>query len=100
MAIRAASVSPFEIFHHQVIDAVLMADVVERADVRMIQAGNGAGFAIESLANFRRVGYALRENFDGDGAVQPRIARAIHFAHATSAKRRLNFVGTEFRAGA
>ena len=45
---------PFEIFHHQIINSVLVAYVVERADVRMIQAGNGASFAIESLAHFRR----------------------------------------------
>ena len=33
----------FEIFHHQKINSVLMADVEERADVRMVQAGNDLG---------------------------------------------------------
>src|SRR6202030_339095 len=45
---------PFEIFHHQIINSVLVADVIERADMRMIEAGNSAGFAVESLAYFRR----------------------------------------------
>src|SRR5271170_5203834 len=89
----------FQIFHHQVLDAVLIADVVEHADVRMAEAGNGARLTLEALANFGRVGYALREDFDGDGAVQARIARAIHFAHAASAEERFNLVGAEFGAG-
>ena len=42
----------FEILHHQKINSVLMADVVERADVRMIQAGDGFCFAVESLTQF------------------------------------------------
>src|ERR1700683_3549301 len=43
-----------EIFHHQILGAVLMADVVEHADVRMAEAGNGARLTLKSLANFRR----------------------------------------------
>lgn len=46
---------PLEILHHQIINSVLVADVIERADVRMIEAGNGARFTLESLPNFRRV---------------------------------------------
>ena len=30
----------FEILHHQEVDAILVADVVQRADVRMIQRGD------------------------------------------------------------
>src|ERR1700693_6036499 len=33
-----------------------------------------------------------------NGSIEPRVSRTIHFAHATSAKRRLNFIGTKFRA--
>ena len=35
--------------HDEVMDAVLHPDVVERADVRMIQAGDNPGFALEAL---------------------------------------------------
>src|SRR5271167_1127612 len=88
----------FEIFHHQVLDAVLIADVVEHADVRMAEAGNGARLALEALANFGRVGYALREDFDGDGAVQAGIAGAIDFSNASCAEERFNLVWTELGA--
>ena len=40
----------FQIFHHQIINSVLMAGVVERADMGMIQAGNRPCFALESFA--------------------------------------------------
>ena len=39
----------FQQFHDEVGAAVLFADVVERADVRVIQARDGPGFALESL---------------------------------------------------
>ena len=38
-----------EILHHQELDAVLLADVVERADVRMVEPRDGARLALEPL---------------------------------------------------
>ncbi len=76
-----------------------MADVIERANVRMIQAGDGSCFTLESLSNFRSLCEPLPENLDRDGAVQPRIPCPIHFAHAARAQQRLNFIGPEFYSG-
>ena len=53
---RCARVSPFEIFHDQEIDVVLMTDVEERADVGVIQAGDGLRFPVEALAQHGAVG--------------------------------------------
>ena len=36
--------------HDEEMDPVLMPDVVERADVGMVQRGDRAGFAVESFA--------------------------------------------------
>ena len=38
-----------QVFHNEIADPVLLADVVEMADVGMAQTGNGAGLAIEAL---------------------------------------------------
>ena len=46
----------FQILHHQKINSVLPADVVQRANVRMIQSGDGSRLALEALAGFRPVG--------------------------------------------
>jgi len=39
-----------------------------------------------------------RKNLDRDGTFEPRVARAIHLAHATRAQRRLNLVRPELYA--
>ena len=75
--------------HHQVVGA----DVVNLADVGMVQRRDGFGFALEAFAELRG------GNFDGDVAIQPWIVRLPHFAHAALADRRKDFVGSEFVAG-
>ena len=75
----------FQILHHQEIDPVLVADVVEGADVRMIQAGDGASFALESLAQFGAVRKMRGQNLDRDDAIEARVAGAVHLAHPARA---------------
>jgi len=36
----------------------------------MVQAGDGPCFALESLAQVRLVSQAVRQDLDGDGAIQ------------------------------
>ena len=64
----------------------------------MVQRGNGLDLALEAeLA--RGVGGKMRgENFDGNGAVEPRVASAVDFTHTTRAQGRQYFVRTELRA--
>ena len=42
-----------EQFHHQVVDAVLVTDVVERADVRVVETRDRARLVLESRAYLR-----------------------------------------------
>ncbi len=86
---------PFEELHHQEIGAILVADVVQRADVRMIQRRDSACFAIEPFTELRIAGELRRQDFDGDVASQPRIARAIDFAHPARSKRGHDLVRAE-----
>ena len=84
-----------DVLHHQVVDVVLHPDVVERADVWMVQAGNDEGFAIEAFTTFRVVRQMLRQRLDRDGAVQARVERPVHLSHAARGDECLHFVGTE-----
>ena len=59
----------------------------------MIQRGNRAGLALEALTEL------LRGDFDRHIAPQPRIVRAIHFAHSARADGGKDFVRAEFCAG-
>ena len=85
----------FEALHDEIVGAVLMADVIENTDVRMIQAGNCPCFALEALLVDGVIRNLRRENFDRDGAVEARIARAKDFAHAARTQRGDNFIRTE-----
>ena len=38
------------------------------------------------------------ENFNRHGAIKTGVKSTVYFPHSTCAQRRLNFVGTEFRA--
>ena len=76
----------FYAFHHQVIDSILLTDVEQHTDVRMIQAGDGFCFALKALLANGICGKVSRKNFDRNGAVEARIARAIHLAHSASTK--------------
>ena len=62
----------------------------------MVQAGDGAGFALEALAEIWAVGEMRREDFDGDDSVEARVARAIDLSHAAGAQGGDNLVGAEF----
>src|ERR1700735_1090905 len=82
-----------QIFHDEIIGAVLPSDIVERADIGMVEARDCAGFTFEPLSNLRSVGQMQRQNLEGDSAIKPRIARAVHFAHSTRTDRCDDFVG-------
>ena len=90
---RCASVSPSRYSITKIINAVLMADVVEGADVRMIQAGDGLCFALESLAQFGTVRKMSGKNLDGNDAIEAGIAGFINLAHSARTDSGEDFVG-------
>src|SRR6478672_8823537 len=75
---------------HKLHDQVIRPDVVQSANVRMIQRGDGARLPIEAVAELRF------GDLDRYGAVQARIAGLVDFAHATRPQRLQDLVRTEF----
>ena len=75
--------------YHEIIDSILTTDVVESADVRMIQAGDSFGFALETFAQFSTTRKMRRQNCDGDNSVQTGVSGAVNLTHPTSADTRL-----------
>src|SRR5580704_16899989 len=74
-----------QVLHHDVVDAVLRADVVQGAYVRMIQRRDSFSLALQSLSQFG-VGRKMRgENLDSHIATKPSIPCAIDFAHTARA---------------
>jgi hypothetical protein len=72
---------------------VIRADVVEVADVRMVQSRNEARLAREPVRELDR------GDFDGDVALETRIAGSIHLSHAAGPDETGHFIRAEMRAG-
>src|SRR5262245_13297915 len=88
---------PFEMLEHEEVHAVLPADVEQRADVWVIQRGDRARLAIEPLTQLSIGGECFGQHLDRDGAIEPRVARAVNLPHAAAANQRQNFVSAEAR---
>ena len=90
---------PVEILHDQEVDPVLVADVMEGADVRVVQRRDGFGFSLESLLEIRISRNVLGQHLDGDGAVQAGVAGLVDLTHPARADLGGDAVGTERGAG-
>jgi hypothetical protein len=64
-----------------------IADVVKGADVRMLEGGDRAGFALEAVSRLGGLGDIRGQHLDGDVAIEPRVARLVDLAHAARADR-------------
>src|ERR1700681_4939298 len=79
----------FHILHHQIV----RPNIVQMADVGVVQRGNRMGFAGKALGELRG------GNFDRDVAIQAWIARPIYLTHATCTDRRKDLVGPQTSSG-
>ena len=85
----------FEVLHHQEVDAVVMADVEQRADAGMAECRDGPGLAREALLRLRVADPCRGQHLDGDHAVEPGVVGLVDLAHATGPDRRGDLVWTE-----
>jgi hypothetical protein len=74
---------------------VLMSDVEQGADVRMIERRKRPRLAFEAVAELGIARERLGEDFDRDRPIQARVARAIHLTHAAGTEGPQHFVRTE-----
>src|SRR5262249_46874460 len=84
-----------EILQDQEVRAVGLADVVERTDMWMRELRDCACLAVESGTKSGIQRERGRQHLDRDRAIESRVASRPHFAHATRAERRDDFVRTE-----
>ena len=64
----------------------LAPHVEERADVRVVDGGDGARLALEALVLLGAVGDVGGQHLDGNGAVEAGVRRPIDLAHAAGAE--------------
>src|SRR5262249_55563271 len=90
---RTANRLAFDTLHYQVAVAVARSDVVQRANVRVVERGERLGLALEALAE------RAFDGLDGDGAIEARVARLVDLAHAALADGGKYLVWSEVVAG-
>ena len=73
---------------------VALARLVDRYDVRVVQAGGEA-----RLAQQRLTGRAGREQLERDRPSEPHVQRPVDLAHSAASKQRLDAVARDVRAG-
>ena len=66
--------------------AILLADVVDRADVGVIQRRRGLGLALEARQRLRFGGDLVRQELQRNEAVQACVFGLVHHAHAATAE--------------
>ena len=64
--------------------SVLLANIVYRADIGMIQCGGRLGFALKTCQGLRIAGNILRQKLQRDKPFQPSVLSFIHHAHAAA----------------
>ena len=62
--------------------AVLLADVVDCADIRMVQSGGRLRLAPEAGKRLGVTGNFVGQELEGDKAMQPRVFGFVHHTHA------------------
>jgi len=73
-------------FHGDERLAVVLANVVEGADVGMIERRSGARFALEALQGLGALGDILGQEFERHQAPQPRVLGLINHTHTSAPK--------------
>jgi len=66
--------------------AVFFADVVDGADIGVVESGGGFGFAAEALEGLAVGGEFFGEKFEGDEAIEAGVLRFVNHTHTATAE--------------
>ena len=88
-----------DVLHGDEATSVFFADLVNGADVRMIQLGCCSRFSHKSLSCLLICHQTFGQELDRDFAIELRVLGQINLAHPARTKWRADFIATEFCAG-
>ena len=83
---------PFEMFHHDEEPAILLPDLVNRADVRVIQRRRGACLPLKSLQRIRIARQFFGQKLQGDVAAEARVLSLVDNSHSAATEFLDDFV--------
>ena len=76
----------FEALHREERLAFVLADFVDRANIRMVECGSGLRFALKTLERARIPSQVFRKEFQRDEAVQAGVFGFVDHTHPAAAK--------------
>ena len=77
---------PFERLHDDEIPAIVLVDVVDGADMRMVESGGGSRLAPESLERNRIARDFLRQKLESNGTAEACVFCLVDYSHPAAAK--------------
>jgi hypothetical protein len=77
--------APLQILHGDKSLAVLLPDVVDGANVRMVQSRSGLRLPLKAAKGLRILGDVIGQKLEGNEAVQPDVLGLIDSTHAAAA---------------
>ena len=75
----------FNQLQHERAKIAVVLDVIDGSNIRVVDRGEDARFALESLQSVGIGRESRRQNLDGHFAAEPRVKRPVHLAHAAGA---------------
>src|SRR5262249_8476531 len=88
---------PLEQFHDEERLPSILTYVMNSADIRMVQRGNGPGFALKTFESNAARGVGAGEKLQSNVAVESGISGAEYRTHSTGAKSPLDLVRSHLR---
>ena len=79
-------------FHHDEVELLVIPNVVNRADVGVIQRGRGAGLTLKPFSGLRVLGEIIRQELHRNSASQPKILGLVDHSHAAATQLAQNAV--------
>jgi hypothetical protein len=76
---------PLQQFHRNESSAICLVDLVDRADVWVVQGGRSLGLPLETAQGLRVVGEFVWKELKDDVATKLEVFRLVHHAHAPAA---------------
>jgi len=76
-----------QILHHDEQAAFMLANLMDGADVGMVQGGGSAAFAAEALKSLGIAGSFLGKKFEGDKAAEGSVFSLVNHTHSAAASK-------------
>ena len=83
---------PIQVLHGDEPEAVVVRDLVDGADVGMVQGGGGPGFAPKAFQRLRIFRHFIGQELEGNEAPEHRVLGLVHHAHAAATQLLLDTV--------